>query len=215
MQINEYIQNTFPELELRPPLFYNWETGIRFELGVDYTHKEAYENSLYLQKTYKRAITLFKSLHDPNEDIYVAVDVNDYADGKTFRHKLKIFSPYIKEKKTLYKLKHSVIPYVFSDDNEDEPYKTHRFFIKCKTSDLKYIPMLKAICNHDIGIKPSLFHRVYFINIKRKTVFHVYDDRGCDLLAASTETIRDVYIEYNSWVLDYDREEIDKTFQRS
>ncbi|WP_083671684.1 DUF3885 domain-containing protein [Viridibacillus sp. FSL H7-0596] len=105
------------------------------------------------------------------------------------------------------------IPYIFSDDDEERTYKTHRFSLKCKTSDFKYIPMLKAICNHDIGVRPSIFHRVHFININRKTIFHIYDDRGCDLLATSPETIRDVYDKYNDWILDYDRNEIDEVFK--
>lgn len=65
------------------------------------------------------------------------------------------------------------------------------------------------MCNQDMGIKPSFFNRVYFINLNRKTIFHVYDDRGCDLLATSLETIRDVYVKYNEWILDYDRKETD------
>ena len=40
------------------------------------------------------------------------------------------------------------------------------------------------------------------------TNFHVYDDRGCDLLATSPETIRDIYDKYNDWILDYDRNEL-------
>ena len=72
--------------------------------------------------------------------------------------------------------------------------------------------LLKAICNQDMGLEPRIFHRVYFININRKTIFHVYDDRGCDLLATSSATIRDVYSRYNDWILDYDRPEIEKVF---
>jgi len=34
-----------------------------------------------------------------------------------------------------------------------------------------------------MGIKPKIYHDVFFINIKKETIFHVYDDRGCDLLA--------------------------------
>ena len=73
--------------------------------------------------------------------------------------------------------------------------------------------MLKAICNQDMGIRPSTFHRVYFININKKTIFHVYDDRGCDLLAARPETIKDVYNKFNDWILDYDRNQIDQVFK--
>ncbi|EEM23234.1 hypothetical protein bthur0001_15910 [Bacillus thuringiensis serovar tochigiensis BGSC 4Y1] len=212
MRLNGYMLETFPNLELRPPLFYNGDIGIRFKLGVNYDYNNIYENCPYLEGVYNRAITLFQSLHATEDDIYIVVDVNDFADGETFKHKLNIFSKYVKEKSDLFKLQKNTIPYVFPEDDEDGLYKTHRFTLKCKVSDLKYIPMLKAICNQDMGIKPSIFHRVYFININKNTIFHIYDDRGCDVLATSPNTIRDMYHTYNDWILDYDRNKIDKVF---
>ncbi|MDA1552648.1 DUF3885 domain-containing protein [Bacillus cereus group sp. TH243-3LC] len=212
MRLNGYMLETFPNLELRPPLFYNGDIGIRFKLGVNYDYNNIYENCPYLEGVYNRAITLFQSLHATEDDIYIVVDVNDFADGETFKHKLNIFSKYVKEKSDLFKLQKNTIPYVFPEDDEDGLYKTHRFTLKCKVSDLKYIPMLKAICNQDMGIKPSIFHRVYFININKNTIFHIYDDRGCDVLATSPNTIRDMYHTYNDLILDYDRNKIDKVF---
>lgn len=208
MLLNDFMNENFPNLELRPPVFYSWKIGIRFELGVDYESDFAYENSPYLQGVYKRSITLFKSLHSNNDDIYIVVDVSDYADD--FKLKSKTFSRYIKKKSVLYGLNQKTI---IHDDDEEGTYKTHRFTLKCKTSDFNYIPMLKAICNQDMGIRPSIFNMVYFININRKTIFHVYDDRGCDLVATSPETIRDVYDNYNDWILAYDRNEIDGVFK--
>ncbi|MGE7932456.1 DUF3885 domain-containing protein [Viridibacillus arvi] len=207
------MNENFPNLELRPPLFYSWEIGIRFELGVDYDKNYAYKNSLYLQEAYSRVITLFKSMFSDKDDLYIVVDVNDYADGETFKHKLNIFSRYIKEKSVLYRLSQNTIPYIFPEDDEEGVYKTHRFTLKCKTSDFKYVPMLKAICNQDMEIRPSFFHSVYFININRKTIFHAYDDKGCDLLASSPESIEGIYDKYNDWILDYDRNEIDEVFK--
>lgn len=212
MRLNGYMLETFPNLELRPPLFYNGDIGIRFKLGVNYDCNNIYENCPYLEGVYNRAITLFQSLHSKTDDIYIVVDVNDFADGETFKHKLNIFSKYVKEKSNLFKLQKNTIPYVFPEDDEDGLYKTHRFTLKCKVSDLKYIPMLKAICNQDMGIKPSIFHRVYFINVNKNTIFHIYDDRGCDVLATFPNTIRDMYHTYNDWILDYDRNKIDKVF---
>ena len=63
MLLNDYINENFPNFSLRPPLFYNWEIGIRFELGVGWDRENNYENSPYVQRVYKRAITLFESLH--------------------------------------------------------------------------------------------------------------------------------------------------------
>lgn len=212
MRLKEYMLETFPNLELRPPLFYNGDIGIRFKLGVNYDCTNIYENCPYLEGVYNRAITLFQSLYSKTDDMYIVVDVNDYADGETFKHKLNIFSKYVKEKSDLFKLQKNTIPYVFPEDDEDGLYKTHRYTLKCKVSNLKYIPMIKAICNQDMGIKPRIFHMVYFININKNTIFHIYDDRGCDVLATSPNTIRNMYHTYNDWVLEYDRNKIDKVF---
>jgi len=56
-------------------------------------------------------------------------------------------------------------------------------------------------------LSSGLFHKY-----QQKTIIHVYDDRGCDLLATSPETIRNMYETYNDWILDYDKPEIDKVF---
>ncbi|WP_254052805.1 DUF3885 domain-containing protein [Bacillus sp. V59.32b] len=213
MLLNDYMNENFPNLNLRPPLFYNWEISIRFELGIEWSREYNYENIPYVQGVYKRAVTLFESLHSQDEEIFVVVDVNDFGGRKAYKHKARLFAPYVYEKSVLYKLKHTKMPYIFPEEDEDGIYKTHRFTLKCKVSDLKYIALLKAICNKDLGIQPSVFHRIYFLNIKRKTIFHVYDDRGCDLLATSPEVIRNIYNKYNDWILDYDRDEIDKVFK--
>ncbi|WP_380659908.1 DUF3885 domain-containing protein [Salinicoccus sesuvii] len=202
----------FPGLELEPPLFYNWDVAIRFELGVDYRKTDG-ENSVYINNVYIRAITLFKTLHLPEDEIFMVVNVNDFGNRKVFSHRLKVFSKYIKEKHVLYKLQQVTIPYGFPEDVEEEKYKTHRFSLKCKTSDIKYISLLKAICNHDMGFKPSISYDVFFINTTKETIFRVYDDRGSDLLASSPDKISHIYEQYNGWILDYDRELIDEVFK--
>lgn len=209
MLLNDYMNEHFPQLILRPPLFYNGEIGIRFELGSD----NYYEENNYMQEVYQRAITLFESLHFQYEEIFIVVDVNDFGDSKTYKHKARIYSPYIRSRSLIYTLKHTEMPYIFPEDNEEGKCKTNRFTLQCKVSDVKYIPLLKALCNQDLGIQPNIIHMIYFINIKRKTIFHIYDDRGCDLLATSSESIRDIYFTYNDWILDYDRDEIDKVFK--
>ena len=184
MQLNEFMHKNNPNLDLRPPLFYSWDIGIRFELGVEWKRDYDYPNNPYILRCYKRAITLFESVHSPTEDIFVVIDVNDFVKGKNLKHQLKNFRLYVK-KPLLFSLKYQELPYIFPEDDEEGTYKTHRFTLKCKTSDFKYVSLLKAICNQDMGLEPRIFHRVYFININRKTIFHVYDDRGCDLLATS------------------------------
>lgn len=211
MRLNNFMHENYPDLELRPPLFYSWNIGIRFELGVEWGNESNYPNKSYVSGCYKRAITLFEHLHSPMEDMFIVIDVHDFDKGKNLKQQVKNFSPYV-EKSLLFSVKHQELPYIHPEDDEEGTYKTHRFTLKCKRSELKYIPLLKAICNQDMGLNPRISHRVYFININRKTIFHVYDDRGCDLLGTSTSPIRDAYNQYNDWILDYDRPEIDKVF---
>ncbi|MEC1679920.1 DUF3885 domain-containing protein [Bacillus mojavensis] len=208
LPVNEYVLENFPGLRLTPPLFYNWQIGIRFEIGVGYNVNAAYLHNPYIDNAYKRAVTLFKSLHADDDDIFVIADAVGFGGGRRYKSKLHIFSRYIREKAVLKKLQHIAVSYTCSDDD-----KTHRFFLRCKAGDVRYIPMLRAICNQDMGIKPSISQDIYFINIKKRTIFHLYDDRGCDILAAAAETIRDMYETYNSWILDYDREKINCLFE--
>lgn len=142
------------------------------------------------------------------------MDIHDVKNNRNLKRKLKNFPRYV-NKSLLLKLKHEALPYIFPEDNEDGKLITHRFTLQCKTSDLNYMPLLKAICNQDLGLKPRISHSVYFININRKTIFQVYDDRGCDLLATSPAAIKDIYKKHNDWILDYDRAEIDKVFNRT
>lgn len=212
MEFTDFMQENFRDLELTPPLFYNWDVGIRFELGVNYKRGECSPNSPYLKGVYHRAITLFNSLHLQEDEIFLVVNVHDFGKNTNLRRKLNIFSKYTKNQSALNKLKHLTLPYIIPEDDEDGNYRTHRFVLKCKVSDLRYMPLLKAICNTDMGYKPAIHHDVFFISLENKTIFHVYDDRGCDLVAASKEDIRHMYNTHNDWILDYDRDEIDQVF---
>ncbi|MFC0190026.1 DUF3885 domain-containing protein [Fictibacillus aquaticus] len=206
------MKENFPSLQLRQPLFYNWKNAIRFELGV--VELRDYErDSLYLENVYNRAVTIFKALHSNNGDIFVVANVSDYGYGITPKHKINIFSKYVKKKSVLSKLTQTTIPYVYPEDDDEGDCKTHRFTLRCKPSDIKFQSMIRAICNQDIGVRPTIPHEIYFININSKTIFSVYDDRGCDLVGSCVDSIRNIYKEYNDWILDYDRNEIDKIFR--
>jgi Domain of unknown function (DUF3885) len=211
MLLKNYLNKNFPNLELRKPLYYSWKNAIRFELGIE--ELRDYEaDSLYLAEVYKRALILFDSVHQSNDEIFVVANISDYGDGITSRHKLNVFLKYVKQKNILNKLNHTTIPYVYPEDDDEGDCKTHRFILKCKVSEIKYPSMIKAICNQDMGVKPSIHHEIFFINISKETIFMIYDDRGCDILASSRESLYHIYKEYNEWILDYDRKEIDSIF---
>lgn len=210
MQLHDYLNNKFPNLKLRPPLIYNWDFGIRFELGNP--DKENIRS--YMERVYFRAITLFKALHSIRDEIFVVANVHHAGEENILkRRKVKIFNHHIKSKDILYRLQHEIIPYVFEDVYDIYDFETHRYSLKCQIQDVKYIHLIKAICNREMDIRPKIIHDVFFINLSKDTIFHIYDDRGCDIIASNKESIRPLYQLYNDWILEYDKEAIDKQFQ--
>ncbi|WP_240903818.1 DUF3885 domain-containing protein [Chengkuizengella sediminis] len=210
MHLNDYMNKKFINLKLRPPLFYNWDTGIRFELGNPDENNEL----VYMDRVYQRSLSLFKSLHSLDDEIIIVANVHHAGEENILRRrKLKIFNHYIKFKEVLFRLQHKVIPYVFEDVYDIYDFETHRYTLRCKVSDVKYINLIKAICNQDMDIKPKIYHDIFFINITNDTIFHIYDSRGCDVIASEIDSIRELYKNYNDWVLDYDRVTIDKAFE--
>lgn len=211
MHAEQFLNTKFPGLTLEPPLYYSWDASIRFELGVSEGDGSIHENPDYLPGVYKRAVTLFNAVHSPGDEIYLIADVIRFPDSGAFNRKIHIFSKYVKKTAVLHKLQEKTI--AVNDPDGDE-YTTHRFSLKCNVRDIAYIPLLKAICNQDMGIKPKIYHRVYFVNMSKDTIFYVYDDRGCDIAGSTPGDVRNLYETYNDWILDYDRKEIDEVFKR-
>lgn len=206
-----FMDSHFPDLALLPALFYSWPIGIRFELGTHWNKGLGYEGSPYLENVYSRAIRLFEAGHGEQDELYIVTHVSDFGQLKRNRKK-PMMMRYVKEKSLRCRLIHQEMPYVIPEDNESGNWKTHRFVLPCRRSEIDYTGLLKECCNKDMGFKKTAYQEVYIVNKTRKTIFHVYDDRGCDLVAASAETIRPMYERFSNWILDYDRLKIDQVF---
>ncbi|MEC0255658.1 hypothetical protein PAEVO_10720 [Paenibacillus sp. GM2FR] len=213
MTFDKFINDYFPNLIVRPPLLYNWNTGIRFELGDP--HLYDLDVSHYMEQVYSRTTELFRALFMKDDDIFIVTNAIFAYRYKYQVKKLKLYSRYIRNKQVLKNLKLTIIPDIYAEDDEEpnEENNTYRYIINCKVSDVDNLSLLKAICNQDVGIKPSIHHDVFFININKGLIFHIYDDRGCDVISSSILQLKDIYIKFNEWILDYDREEIKKIFE--
>ncbi|MCM3186922.1 DUF3885 domain-containing protein [Priestia megaterium] len=171
-----------------------------------------------MNQAFHRSITLFQRVFGEGDEILFVTDVHT-TNKDRFLQKRPL--KYIKDKQRLYQLNHHCLPSVFQDEDEDDDQSlTHRFVLSCKKTELRYAQLLKAINYEDFAHPSTILksnsqssYDIYFINLSKKMIFHLYDDRGCDVLASSKESIRFLYEEYNNWILDYDREEIDLLFK--
>nr|WP_228548369.1 DUF3885 domain-containing protein [Sporosarcina obsidiansis] len=170
-------------------------------------------------QAFDRAITLFDAVFTEEDDMLLVTDVHTTSCHDFLKKSpLNVYLKYVKQKKLLYKLHYDNMLNPYSE--EDEKLVTHRFVLSCKTTDIRHRQLLQAICYEDFAHPTSILknhqesgYDIYFINLSRNIMYHLYDDRVCDILAATKETIRFLYEKYNDWILEYDRNKIDLTFQ--
>lgn len=209
MKLSEYLEKYFPGLEIKQPLFYNWDYGIRFEIGyldVWQDKKRGILNDLYLKTAFVRAKKIFEFLFKPEDEVIVVCQ--RYSDGRQKIKKRSFCYRNIKH----YSSVESVKIRNLYDDCEPVRKKEHWhrkvFYTQCKYID--YMDFLYRSIRYDFGFGGV---EVYFINVTRHLIYNNYDDRGLDVIASNVEVLRPLYEKYNEWILDYDRERIDKIFQ--
>lgn len=218
--LSQFMKEHFNNLNLRPPLFYLWNYGIRFEISMPWVEHEDKDN---LQQISERSVTIFNKVFNQEDKIFLITDIHcEKNDTFLQRKPTKVYQKYIKNKETVRKLQHRVLPSVFLDDEDGEDYAemvTHRFVLSCKKSDIRYKALLTAISYEDFPHPTQIlkgFPRhesdIYLVNITKKMIYHLYDDRGCDVIASNKEDLYSLYQDCNDWILDYDRDEIDKRF---
>ena len=88
--------------------------------------------------------------------------------------------------------------------------------LKLKTNRINYKNILTATANTGFPPRQPRFQffsnvEIYFINATKNLVFHMYDDRGLDIIASEAKTLKPIYTKFNDWILKANREKIDET----
>ncbi|MGZ4122168.1 MAG: DUF3885 domain-containing protein [Tumebacillaceae bacterium] len=215
MNLNMYMSEHFPKLELRRPLFYLAPIGLRFEIGPA---EEEAGSSSYMAEVNRRAQTLFQELHEPDDPIFLVVNaLRRKGELPSKRRELTVFRKYVRDARLLKHLTCAELPDFYAGEEEvtEESWQMYRYSLACRVSNLKVSPLLKAIVNQDFPSKrePVVSEEVYVVHANKHIIFHLYDDCGCDIVANRTESLTPIYTKYNHWILDYDRDRIDNTMR--
>lgn len=221
MELQEYLDEIFPGLILKPSLYLQWKTGVHFGLGGGiYQFKKNDELNLQRFETaYNQTLAIFNALFDDEDELILVTNV--YQEKKA-NHRTKPFKVYktaLKDKKLAYHLTLETRPYVFDDEEEADERLTYQYQLKCRKQDLRYASLIKAACNEDFPLTPKFrrekgmyYPDVFFINVSKNLIYFIYDDRGCEVIAADKETLRPVYEKYPEWLYEYNREDMRRLF---
>ncbi|GAB3825509.1 DUF3885 domain-containing protein [Hymenobacter jeollabukensis] len=202
-----FLADYFPGLSLRAPLFYNWRKALRFDLQTD----NGTDTAAYFQEVHRRATALWEAVFAPTDTVLLVLMERRYRRGKIrfgnygFRQIADLRRPEVSYAKAYQR------------------YERDRFDVwntaasRIAVSRLNYQNLLQTIANTDFPpYQPRLRQKgvlnateIYLLNIDRKMIFHMYDDRGLDILATEIVALKPIYQRFNDWILEYDREEID------
>jgi hypothetical protein len=207
-QLDVFLSNKFPTLQLKSPLFYSAAIAIRFELGGSLKGKTRVERVVH------RAHSIFCEINQPSDHVFLVIFVDD-LDKNTVcslqNDVYQIYSSYVSGVKN-EEIDRSELEFRYKDPDNDGLI-TYRYCIKFKMKDLNTEELLRAFAYREIEYyEPHLIGDIFLVNETRKTICHIYDDRGMDVVAVEKETLRLVYNKYNNWILDYDRSQINQIF---
>jgi hypothetical protein len=181
---------------------------LRFDLQTDTVGTDE-----YFIEGIRRASILFQTAFDNDDELFFVF--MDYTDG---RQKIR-FGNYVF--KQICSIKKEEISYTKMTKCYDNIVLYNIALIRLTTNRINYENILAAIENTDFPPRqPRLDENgvftgkeIYFININKKLIFQMYDDRGLDIIATNKDTLLPIYKKHNEWILDYDREKIDNIFQ--
>ena len=200
----KYIDTNFPNLTS--------ELHLRFELG------EPYKNGTdeRINQVVTRVNTLFEEVFKPDDFIYLYIKdwcvTEDIMFGKnTTEYLYDLLNKQNIEEETLFDIDEDYDELKGQTIEIKNEYKVK--FVYSRLKFISYKEVLEGIGNYEQGREPSIGESVYFISTEKDIIFHMYDDRGCDVFGLNKDTLVPLYHKFRKWILDYNRIEIDNAFE--
>jgi hypothetical protein len=203
----DFLNAHFDGLRLRAPLFFNVRPGLRFNLQHGETDTES-----YFEEVVSRAMRLFEATFDENDKTILYL-----TDYKWKKRKIRFSNYCFRQINGLVDrdVAYSIIKGLY-DPNDMRNVAQ----FEATRDRINYRNIFTAIANKDFSRLPGLDQygflgskEVFLINIDKKIIFHMYDDRGLDIVAAEINSLRPVYNKYNHWILERNKDEIDAKFK--
>ena len=203
----EHILHDLGMAGLEHPLFYHAPVGIRFKIGGEepiYLDRRAAKlktNPAYVQGALDRAAAIYRAL--PAVPDLLRID--GYPDEEPAESLLTV----IRQRVGL-----PVPDEQLSATEQDEDGDTHaqvQFYWDLSKISFQPELLLREIILGDIGGWNGFVSSVYLAG-PGPFLYHLYDDRGLDVLGGSQKLLLPLYHQFHDWILEYDLEKIDQMF---
>ena len=186
MKTTKLMDQYYKGLLLTPDTYHSLDLGIHIELGEDIYqfNDDGKLNMKRFDTVYRQVAEIFSLLFKKNDDVLVIVNSYPIEVNKIVYP--NVFQRYVKVQQKKYSLHMHEFIWEFDEDD----VCVQQMELLCKVSELKLEYLLKTLIHKDFGsLKPQLRKKnciyrpnIFFINIKTKCIFHIYDDRGCEIM---------------------------------
>ncbi len=200
------------------PYFYNNKWALRCELGIG-------EKDAYFNNAKSRANEIYNILFPKGADAiifnYWINDHSFYAEGMLDVYDDDVRAQWID---TIIKHETDQLCFLFDyqtkyrnvalrrleiNDDFDEDDATVRDRIVCYSDGKEFD--FEDIIDRQIGERHG--HEIGFVSFENECILSIYDSRGCDIVFATQEKMKEFYHILEPYFLDYDREEMRRRYE--
>ncbi|MBQ3506942.1 MAG: DUF3885 domain-containing protein [Clostridia bacterium] len=190
-----------PDFAYLRPWFYENPYALRCELG------QGDDSKTYMQNAYRCAKEIFAILFPSGQPDAVIFD--------QYVYETPIREPYAHKERAFFNRmtvrRHVIVPNLRTYEDEDgESEKTYTRDRVVSYRDGKDFPVNRLIrrCIWEQQRTP-----VGFVSFDNDCILSIYDDRGCDVVFATHEKLREFYPFLNPYFLKYDAEEMKRRYE--
>lgn len=215
----QLVDNTLSNIgmpQLKHPVFYNCPIGLRFEISDPWGDDESFA---HFEKAYQKVSDIYNDLQTGFDILRIDIHL-DAEDSKEQQLADKQESLHV----------------ICSTTGLPSPSEEREIGITLDSGKGEMIPLLQVECYWNL--KQLSFHikdllmqiiladfpphgggnsqfesSVFFFDTNNDLMFHLYDDRGLDLVAKDKNVLYPFYKKYNPWIVGYDRTRIEEIFK--
>lgn len=197
--------------DLARPVFYDSPIGIRFEISGNQSFyldngnsDEAETNPEFLSAALSRVKVIYQSMPQKADILRIDLYPDEENDlKKLVEHICDLIGVPQPHEQILYNYK-----------NDDEIIPQLQLYWDLSIITFSEEKLFSEIIKADIDGCAALSSSVYLVNRKNEILFYLYDSRGLDVVASDKEVLRPMYKTLQNWILEYDREKINKEFKK-
>lgn len=203
MKIKQLMDEYYKGFLLTPAIYHSLDLGIHVELGEDIYqfNEDGTLNMKRFHSVYRHVAEIFPLLFKKDDDVILIV--NSYPSDSSKTVYPNFFQRYVKVQQKRYSLRMHEFIWQF----DEEAICVQQMELLCKVSELKLEYLLKSLIHKDFGsLKPQLRKKdciyppdIFFINVRTKCIFHIYDDRGCEIMNTDVKLHKQLVESLKGW----------------